>query len=185
MFLSTLVFVDMGLRLSSRFFNLDIDTPVLSAVREWLILDHLYLFLIGVVLYAVRSEGFRWFHGLCLFAAVVDSRVGRGDTNLLVTIVFTLLVYFATTRRIFVLELRPLVLLGTISYSLYLLHPYTGYVVIDYGYRIGLNGNVSFALAVMLALLISAAVSLSVELPLNRWLRRWYRTRADQTAPQL
>lgn len=180
-FLAVLVFADVVLRLGSRFLEMNIESPMLLLVRGWLILDHLYLFLIGAVLYAARSEGFRWYHGVCLMIAITDSRLGRGGANLLITVFFSLLVYISTTRQIRFLQLKPLVFLGTISYSLYLLHPYVGYLVIDYGYQIGLNGNVSFAIAVLLAFLISAAVSLAIELPLNRWLRNWFRVRSGRT----
>jgi peptidoglycan/LPS O-acetylase OafA/YrhL len=82
------------------------------------------------------------------------------------------------------------VLLGTISYPLYLTHQNIGYVVIRAGYRLGLNPNVSVALAFGVALAIAAAITFTVERPAMALLRKrrpqWLGGQhAPRPAPQL
>jgi peptidoglycan/LPS O-acetylase OafA/YrhL len=47
--------------------------------------------------------------------------------------------YFAVSGRLRILKFKPLVYLGGISYSLYLLHQNIGYVIINKFYDVGLS----------------------------------------------
>lgn len=66
---------------------------------------------------------------------------------------------------------RPMLLLGSLSYSLYLIHQNLGYGIIDWGYRQQLPGQVSVALALGVALTLAYIVHRWVEKPALKWFR--------------
>jgi len=147
----------------------------LSHGMDLLLFRHLHLFFVGIVLYQMRS-GMRARHGallaVCLLAAIVrrTSWLDAGAFSLLAAAVF-----LASCRRTRLLTVRPLVFFGTISYPLYLLHQYLGYVVIRAGYERGWNGNVSVAAASAIAILVASILTFTIERPANVWLRAKYK----------
>lgn len=73
----------------------------------------------------------------------------------------------------------PLVWLGTISYSLYLLHQYIGFAALDRLERAGLPSSAAILVAILLALSLATAVTFGIERPALRALRNRYRRRRD------
>lgn len=63
----------------------------------------------------------------------------------------------------------PMLLLGKLSYALYLVHQNIGYGIIDWSYQQGFHGLFGVALAVCIALLFAAAIHYSVERPALNW----------------
>ena len=80
-------------------------------------------------------------------------------------------VYLAVTGRLRILNLRVFVFLGTISYSLYLIHSSFGYVVIRLGYAHGINGNLSIVSAMFLSLTLATGLTYLIERPAHALLR--------------
>jgi peptidoglycan/LPS O-acetylase OafA/YrhL len=76
------------------------------------------------------------------------------------------------TRRFVSPLLRPLILLGRISYPLYLAHQYIGYVVMRALYARGAPPSVTIASACAVALAIATALHVAVEEPCLEILRR-------------
>ncbi|MEO9524251.1 MULTISPECIES: acyltransferase family protein [Marinobacter] len=92
--------------------------------------------------------------------------------------VFALAVY----GRLPWLANRPMLWLGSLSYSLYLVHQNIGYGVIDLSYRAGLPGWIGVGLALVTALGLAAVIHYSVEKPALARFRSW-RKRSETTAP--
>ncbi|WP_372964698.1 acyltransferase family protein [Marinobacter sp.] len=77
---------------------------------------------------------------------------------------------------------RPGILwLGSISYTLYLLHQNIGYGMIRLSYQIGLPGPAGVAIALITALGLASAVHYGVEKPALSAFRRWRVLRVDST----
>ncbi|HEX7822481.1 MAG TPA: acyltransferase [Sphingobium sp.] len=69
---------------------------------------------------------------------------------------------------------RPLLWLGSISYSLYLVHQNIGFVIMLNCDRLGLSPLFGYALAAATAVLLGALLNRTVERPASEWLmRRW------------
>ncbi|MAL99542.1 acyltransferase family protein [Hydrocarboniclastica marina] len=66
---------------------------------------------------------------------------------------------------------RPLLLLGSVSYSLYLIHQNLGYGIIGWGYSQQLPGLLSVGLALSVSMVLAYAIHRWVEKPALRWFR--------------
>lgn len=64
--------------------------------------------------------------------------------------------------------------LGTISYSLYLLHASIGYVIIKSAYSRGLSGEAGVLIAIATAFTLGSLNAFLIEKPANQFLRRLY-----------
>lgn len=69
------------------------------------------------------------------------------------------------------LDVPPLVFLGDISYSLYLIHQMVGYVAIQNLLRFGVEVNAAIGVTILLVIGIAYLLRIFVERPAERWLK--------------
>ena len=153
---------------------------VFSEVRGWWRIEqylpwhNLHLFLLGVIFFKLRS-GWQWRYlpalGLCFLQVKLYN--SWETSGILFCIAMT--VFAASHSRIQLLRNRPLLLLGTISYSLYLVHQNIGYVLIRTGYAYGLNGHVCIIVATLVTLTLAMMVTFLVERPVSAFIRERYK----------
>lgn len=79
----------------------------------------------------------------------------------------------AVAGRLNWLANKPLLWLGSLSYSLYLVHQNIGYGVIALSYKAGLPGWLGVCLAVITALVLASLIHYSIEKPALRRFRAW------------
>ena len=154
----------VGLSLANAALLSRLDGPRANRLRELLILDHAFAFLIGVLLYrSLKSP--RWWHVPAIVACLAAKLPTGPHADAYVSAALAVLVGVTTRGYLKFLESRVLVFLGTVSYPLYLTHQNIGYVIIRAGYRAGLNPNVSIVIAAAAALLVAVAITFWVERP--------------------
>ncbi len=66
---------------------------------------------------------------------------------------------------------KPFLWLGSISYSLYLLHQNLGYIIIRFLYTFEVNNLFVIAIPTMVSLLLAALVTYFIEKPVQNYLR--------------
>jgi peptidoglycan/LPS O-acetylase OafA/YrhL len=81
------------------------------------------------------------------------------------------------------LSLRPLVWLGGISYSFYLIHQHVGFVVMLEFAKAGYSPWIGFAAAFLLALTLGTVINRIVERPAGEAIIAWWKRRRE--APPL
>lgn len=152
-----------------------IDLP--WTIYRLLILEHLPWFALGIAIHSLTRaqpvEGHRQPLGLAGFAlltlAITDSPLKAGLAAAL-----SAAVWLAVSGRARILQWSPLVWLGSISYSLYLIHENIGWCLL-----LRLDGRVTPEVAVGLTLAValglSHALTRIVEQPAMRWVRTRYR----------
>jgi peptidoglycan/LPS O-acetylase OafA/YrhL len=79
---------------------------------------------------------------------------------------------------------RSLLWLGSISYTLYLIHQNIGYGLIDLAYGAGLPGMAAVALALFAAIMLASLLHYGVEKPALSWFRQWRDRRDGQETPR-
>jgi peptidoglycan/LPS O-acetylase OafA/YrhL len=86
-------------------------------------------------------------------------------------------IWAAATGRLRILQNAVLVWLGTISYTLYLLHENIGWGLILHLEKLGFRSELAISLAIVMILALASSVTWLVEKPAMAWIRTAYRTR--------
>jgi peptidoglycan/LPS O-acetylase OafA/YrhL len=142
-------------------------------------------FLIGICLYRIHAHMARPVTWVALVVAIAVTALGGGErsfdtpgrTYLPLTLALTALVWFAISRHGKWLAWQPLVLLGVISYPLYLVHVVVGFAVIRWGVAQGWTTIEGIVAAGVVSIFIATLLHYFVEVPGGRWMRnalsRW------------
>jgi peptidoglycan/LPS O-acetylase OafA/YrhL len=142
-------------------------------------LEFANLFVLGMMLYCL-SQGERTRLTLptlsaALLLALFPSASDRGHISQLAyvaTIVcFCALIWIVADTGGRFLDIKPLVFLGEISYSLYLIHQVAGFAVIRFLLRLGLTTNAAILLTICLMVGIALGLRTFVEKPAERWIK--------------
>ena len=143
-----------------------------------LLLQYAHLFAAGILFYLIYSGKANRVTYALLGLCVVDQLLAA-DSWIEDAFVFGFFATFAlvVTGKAGFLNVRPLTFLGTISYSLYLLHDYTGIVLLDILRRAGVPADLRVAMVIVAAVALAALVSHFIERPALRAIRRRYKTR--------
>lgn len=133
--------------------------------------------------------------GMLIYRAYRDRRLPALDISLLALSIGHCLVAYKAPFSIFVLACygifalavagylnvlsRPSLLwLGSISYTLYLVHQNIGYGLIDLTYQAGLPGQLGVMLALAVAIALAAVLHYGIEKPALAYYRQWRANRA-------
>lgn len=149
-------------------------------LRELLILRHIPFFAIGILFYRIRTFPERWrldaaMIGACIGAIAIAYPLVYAEVALVCTAIFAL---FALDRLSW-LRAAPFAFLGTISYSLYLLHQAIGFSLIWHFEQLGLSAGVAGLCAALLVSVLATLLTFLVERPAMRLIRdAWKRRRS-------
>jgi peptidoglycan/LPS O-acetylase OafA/YrhL len=148
-------------------------------VANFLLLEHGNLFFAGILFYrCYQGSATRSTVPLLLLCLALQPLVATPESGLVIAVFFGVFWLFLRGWLGF-LAVRPLVFLGAISYSLYVLHQNIGYVVMRelYAYEPGLSAGVVLGAALLVSLLLASLFTFAIERPALRALRRAYRRR--------
>lgn len=138
-------------------------------LRVNLMLEWFPLFGIGVLAFAARQSGWTWTYMLVFVFALGINALNRGlEAGLIGGVLSAIFIGLITKIRARVPS--GLLWLGSISYPLYLLHQYIGFIVIWH-----LPNAWGWILAVAVSLGLAWLVHRYVEDPTMQWIRRSYK----------
>lgn len=148
---------------------------LLTKLLTLLSLDYLHLFAIGMVLYRMyQQQRVRWSGALLIAACILWRGLFDPDTNgALIVLLVTAIMALALRGQAW-LRTRPLVFLGSISYSLYLLHQNIGYVVIRELTLCGIDPRLSLLAALVTSLPLATLLTYLIERPALRAIKQAY-----------
>ena len=152
---------------------------------EILQLDYAQLFIAGIMLYRLyRDRESKPSLLIGMGAVAVEYAVRGWEAGLVCTVFF--LIFLSVALRMKALDVlltwRPLVYIGTISYTLYLLHQYIGYVSLRALGSLHIGSMPAIAATFALSLVLASVVSSLVEAPARRAIRNaWKKFRAART----
>lgn len=132
------------------------------------------LFYSGLLFFYIWSDKFTWWRGigiaLCLVLRVSILPWRLAFIECAIFLLFTL----AIAGRLPVLRTRPLVLLGAVSYSLYVVHQPLRFRIQLWLHAAGLPSWLNFVATLGLLIALSALLTFTVERPVGRFIRAGY-----------
>lgn len=135
-----------------------------------------HLFFAGILFYKLKVEGNTWYRhaalGLCFLVGYMLRKDPQDPGSLLV---FFSIFYLFIYGKLSWITNKPLLYLGSISYSLYLIHQYTGYAIIHHLLAIGASAWVCFLIPASFAFLSASLITYFIEKPAMGYLRQLYK----------
>lgn len=130
-----------------------------------------YLFIAGIMFYKLK-DGNKPLHyilisGCLLYCAAFNDVV----TFAAVFLFFAIFLLLVKGKARFI-NLRALRYLGTISYSLYLIHQNIGYVIIDFMAKRGIAGEGYLLIPIGISVLLASLITFLVEKPVQSFVRK-------------
>jgi peptidoglycan/LPS O-acetylase OafA/YrhL len=163
------------------------STMVPLPERVSMLMSYTQFFVVGICLYRIsvsEATGLTYF---LLASAISLSLLGSSKASLeapgfeyfFVTVVLTSVVWFATARRVRILETRLMQFLGKISYPLYLLHQVMGFVILRKFELAGAPPAVAVLFATCCVISAAVVVNVLIERPGQKLLRRTFSRSAN------
>ncbi|SCW52665.1 Peptidoglycan/LPS O-acetylase OafA/YrhL, contains acyltransferase and SGNH-hydrolase domains [Sphingobium faniae] len=148
------------------------------------VLRYTPFFVIGMLAYRIWA-GQRTWRQQTLYAALALLSVATMETWDVTVVAAILMVAFAAmiVGRLRFVALRPLVWIGGISYSFYLIHQHVGFVVMLRMADAGYSPWIGFATAFLVALFLGTAINRLVERPAGEAILGWWRGRTRAALP--
>lgn len=145
-----------------------------------LVLRYTPFFVIGMLAYRVW-RGNRTLRQQAPYAALALASIATMETwdVTLVGCVLVALYVALIHGHLRFLAIRPLVWLGGISYSFYLIHQHVGFVVMLEFAKAGYSPWIGFAAAFLVALLLGTAINRLVERPAGEAILAWWKKRRE------
>ncbi len=148
---------------------------------NWIFITHLLnygnLFIAGIIFYNLKTKGHALYRyvglALCL---IVQYMLGTDTVELIILTFFFFIFYLFVLGKLTWIINKPMIYLGSISYSLYLVHQYVGYVIIRYLYSLHANAFLRFIIPTICSILIATVISYTVEKPAMFYIRQKYKT---------
>jgi peptidoglycan/LPS O-acetylase OafA/YrhL len=150
-------------------------------IKDLLFVKYAPLFIAGMLLYRRHKYPVRsGFDGLLLVLCFGHSIIAyKAPYNLFVLGCLGVFI-LAVSGHLNWLANRPMLWLGNLSYSLYLVHQNIGYGIIQWSYSTGLPGWAGVSLALATAITLAALIHYTIEEPILVRFKRWRR----KTEPQ-
>jgi len=151
-------------------------------------IEYANLFVIGMMLYYLSQGSRTWLTIPTLAAASLLSlfRPEYNQGRLPQPAYVVLIVFFITVLWLVAhsggrfLDIRPLVFLGEISYSLYLIHQTVGFALIRIFLRAGFWTDAAICLTVLLMIGLAFCLRLWVEKPAERWIKNFRKAKSRE-----
>jgi O-antigen/teichoic acid export membrane protein/peptidoglycan/LPS O-acetylase OafA/YrhL len=166
--------IQCAVAIAERTFHHELPTIIANSI----LLGYFQLFFAGILFYQIRSNGWNLFRclllGLCVLThGIVYNSFAAAIEALIFVVLFLLFV----CDLLPFLSNRPLIYLGTISYTLYLIHQNIGYTIIYHLSALGLPHWAGVVVAIILSLFLASILSFFVEKPALKAIRDWYKQR--------
>ena len=135
-----------------------------NLVKMTLLLEYGNLFIAGIIFYKITKNE-KIYHYLIIFYALFLEYLWHGQLAFLVSVYFLVFMLFVKGKLGFIAK-RPLIFLGSISYSLYLIHQNIGYVIIRGLYEANISmPSVIILTPVLVSMFIATVMYKTVERP--------------------
>jgi peptidoglycan/LPS O-acetylase OafA/YrhL len=143
-------------------------------LQQLLILEYCHLFIAGIMFYQLGNTPPRKVHFLILsLCLLMQWFLSDWMVFSLIASFFAIFYLFVTERLSFIVN-KPLVFLGTISYSLYLIHQVVGFIIIRELEARGIDAHLAVFITLGFIILLASAMNILIEKPAMKIIRKRY-----------
>lgn len=152
----------------------EINAMPIKLLRLVLIPERASCFILGAALHLFHNR--KWGKWLAIALCILGTLIAQGLEVCLWTIAWAALIWAVTTGRLrFALKNsnilhKSILFLSGISYTLYLLHQFIGFAIIQKIEQMGAKSELWIFLPMAVSVILATAVHYTVELPVGRWL---------------
>ncbi|WP_215114274.1 acyltransferase [Exiguobacterium sp. s70] len=159
------------------------DGIVVKILEHLLISNYSHLFILGIIFYAFRSSLKTDFNHYVIFLICIFYEIIFFSTvNNLFTISFVLIFVLLINNKLTFLRFKPLVYLGTISYSLYVIHQNIGYVILNFLNSNNMSNEFFLVIPLIISIFLATFITYFIEKPLLKFLNNKYFKRSLKNA---
>jgi peptidoglycan/LPS O-acetylase OafA/YrhL len=160
--------------------------PQLSQVAGLLVIQEtIPFFAIGICCYRLRTRAIDWRWAALILTSASGTVFYINEYKMGIVALVTTAIFLSFTYGYAKwLSAKPLLWLGGISYTLYLVHQNIGHVVIRNLETRGVNPNLAILLTIAVVLGLALAITRLIERPAMTWVREQYRRRLRAQMPE-
>jgi len=133
-----------------------------------LTLKYAHLFVAGMTLYRIHAKGRSVEKLLLLVTCCLTEFMFSGVTGVAMVTFFVIAFVLACNDRLTWINRKPLLYLGTISYSLYLVHQNLSYTVMYQLYELGFSSSFVILAAIICSVLVAMLLTHLIEQPVAK-----------------
>jgi peptidoglycan/LPS O-acetylase OafA/YrhL len=165
------------------YYLLDANIDVPWRIQTFFVLQFTHLFIAGIYFYKWKQEGFSSYKALILLSCLAAEFITGGIISSAFSTSFFILFALAINDKLSFIKQKPLIWLGSISYTLYLVHQMIGFKII---YTLNANGipsTISIFTALITCLYIANLITKYIEKPVMRKIRASYKKTSINCSP--
>lgn len=148
--------------------------PHRDFISKLLIFNYCQLFSAGICFYHIKNNGVSLKKNIILILCLLTQLIVSTVTETVSITLFFIIFYLFVLNKLSLLRNKVLFYLGTISYSLYLIHQNIGYILIENLSRMRVNPYVILASTVIAVISIASFITFFIEKPSMRFIRKTY-----------
>jgi peptidoglycan/LPS O-acetylase OafA/YrhL len=155
------------------------------------VINHFQAFFAGILFYKIKNEGATWLRHLMIFLCYLGTMAlfrdsGKAHYFISFPVYAVLLTFYYIVFYLFVygrlgfIAVTPLLVLGQISYSLYLVHGEAGKMLHPFLCNtLGMNAEIAIVVILCVMILISYIVTFYIEQPVIGYIRKRFLKRPE------
>ena len=147
------------------------DNHLITSIYHKSISDYSHLFIAGI-LFNLLQKAVKKKYILLLLSTLIYQFILSDIITFLVISSMYLVFWKIISGKLYYLNNKFLVFLGSISYSLYLIHQNIGYLILNYLHRIGFESSFWIFLPLVFTICIAYFITEFVERPIINYLKR-------------
>lgn len=159
-----------------KFASINMDSTILVGLRVFGIVDYCHFFIAGITFYKLWKGG-AIKHHIIILLCIIYNIVWFNVTSTVLIFLFFGLFYLLIFSKTNFLNNKALIFLGTISYSLYLIHQNFGYMIIDYLEKQGMVNEFYLVIPITASILVASILTFYVERPIQNILKGKWKAR--------
>ena len=154
-------------------------TPIIGDLG---IINYSNLFIAGVMFYQLKQSKLVIYHLIIALSLLFQFSFHRISSGLIIGCFYGVF-YLLINNKLSFLGTRILIFLGTISYSLYLVHQSIGYIIINYIEQLGLTNEIFILVPISISIALATVITFYIEKPIQQFLLTKYKKRKENKLP--